>query len=123
MTIGERILMLRKQNHMTLEDVANYIDVKRATVSRYETGQITNIPSDKIELLSKLFNVSPAFLMGWKEGSDEPPDIPQTPEARILSKGIDKMPREQREKAIAVMKAVFSQYADYFKGDGSNDTT
>lgn len=52
MTIGEKLKSLRKQNRMTLEDVANYINVGRATVLKYENGMITNIPSDKIEHLA-----------------------------------------------------------------------
>jgi hypothetical protein len=33
------------------------------------------------------------------------------------------MPKEQREQALNVMKAVFAKYADYFeKGNEENDT-
>lgn len=59
--------------------------------------------------------------MGW---SSEPPDITAAPlatastnEARIISAGIDKMPPERREQALAIMKAAFVEYADYFKED------
>lgn len=47
--------------------------------------------------------------------------VPRTPEARILAAGIDRLPEEDREKALAVMQAVFAQYADYFKGSDEND--
>lgn len=67
MTLGERIKYLRKKRHMTLEDVGKTINVERATVSRYESGTITNIPSDKIELMARAFSVSPAYLMGWED--------------------------------------------------------
>lgn len=44
----------------------------------------------------------------------------KTPEARILAQGIDKLPKEQREQAVNVFRAMFSpQYSNLFtKGDG-----
>lgn len=55
---------------------------------------------------------------------EKPPDAPVTHEARILAKGIDKLPKEQREQALAVVRAMFSMHEDYFKdeGDQSDDT-
>ena len=41
MTIGEKLKSLRKQNKMTLEDVAIYLNIGRATVLKYENGMIT----------------------------------------------------------------------------------
>lgn len=65
--IGARIRLKRKENGYTLEEVAAKLGVSKQTVQRYETGVISNIPSDKIELLSELFNISPAYIMGWDE--------------------------------------------------------
>lgn len=52
--------------------------------------------------------------------SDE--NNPKTIEAKIISGGIDKMPPDQREQALNVMRAMFAQY-DYFeKGNADNET-
>ena len=48
-------------------------------------------------------------------------DAPKTPEARILARGMDKLPKEQREQALNVMRAMFVQYADYFEEGEKND--
>ena len=40
---------------------------------------------------------------------------PRTPEARILAKGVDNLPPEQREQALSVFRAVFQNHADYFE--------
>ena len=71
MTIGQRIRFLREQYKMTLEEVASYLGIGRSTVFRYETGEVTNIPSDKIEAIARLFSVSPAYLMGWTEDNSK----------------------------------------------------
>lgn len=69
MTIGERLKYLREQNKMTLEEVANQLGIGRSTVFRYENGTVTNIPSDKISTLARIYNVTPSYIMGW---TDEP---------------------------------------------------
>lgn len=67
MNVGERIHMLRKENNMTLEDVATQIGVGRPTILKYESGAIANIPTERIHQLANLFKVSRPFLMGWTD--------------------------------------------------------
>lgn len=119
--IGERIKQARLALGYSAEQVAAFLDVSPATVYRYENGDISKLPSKFIKPLAEYLCVSPSWLMGW---SSEPPDITAAPlatastnEARIISAGIDKMPPERREQALAIMKAAFVEYADYFKED------
>ena len=72
MSIGSNIKRKRLELDMTLEELAIKIGTSRQTLSRYETGVITNIPSDKIEKLAIALKTTPAFLMGW-EGNDNKP--------------------------------------------------
>lgn len=65
MGIGAKIKKYRTEQGLTLEEVAKSIGVSRQTMSRYETGVITNIPSDKIEAIAHKLGVSPSILMGW----------------------------------------------------------
>lgn len=67
MTKGERIKKLRKEKKLTLDDLAEKLNTTRQTIFKYESDIITNIPSDKIEMMAKIFNVSPAYIMGWEE--------------------------------------------------------
>ena len=69
MTLPERLKLLRQKSGMTLLDVANAIGVKEATAQRYESGEIKNLKHDTILELSKLFNCSPSYIMGWEEDS------------------------------------------------------
>lgn len=65
--LGKRIRKLRAEKGLTLEEVSKALGVSRQTIYKYESGVITNIPSDKIEIMAKLFGVSPAQIMGWEE--------------------------------------------------------
>ena len=66
-TIGDRVKYKRIKLNMTQEDVANIVKVSKQTIQKYENNIITNIPSDRIELLAKALNCSPGYLMGWEE--------------------------------------------------------
>ena len=67
MSIGGNIKKRRNKLGLTLEEVAKIIGVSRQTLSRYETGVIGNIPSDKIEALAQALKTTPAYIMGWED--------------------------------------------------------
>ena len=57
MTIGDRLLELRKAKNLSQEDVANELDVSRQTVSKWETNQSTP-DFDKIVPICKYFGIT-----------------------------------------------------------------
>lgn len=63
---GLRIMQARKNAGLTLEELGSVVGVSRATIKRYETGEISNIPSDKIEKIAKATNVTESYIMGWE---------------------------------------------------------
>lgn len=76
MGLRENIRNKRKASGMTLEDLAKQVGTSRQTIQRYESGVISNIPSDKIEKMANAFGCSPADLMGWEEEKEENNIIP-----------------------------------------------
>lgn len=66
MTIGERIKLTRERKPMSQVDLAVMCGISKQTLYKYENNIITNIPSDKIELIAKALETTPAFLMGWE---------------------------------------------------------
>lgn len=65
MNKGDRIRQARENCGLTQEELAKKLNTTKQTIHKYETGLISNIPSDKIELLAKIFCISPSYLMGW----------------------------------------------------------
>lgn len=62
MSLGERLIKLRKKEGLSQEDVAQKINVSRQTVSKWETDQ--TLPElTKAKLLSQLYNVSYDYLI------------------------------------------------------------
>lgn len=121
--IGERIKQARLALGYSAEQVAAFLNVSPATVYRYENGDISKLPSNFIKPLAEFLCVTPGFLMGWSDESEPDHQDIHTPEARILAKGIDKLPPEQRAQALAVVKAMFAKYADYFDKETEEDDT
>lgn len=74
---GERIKSLRESKNITQTELAEMIGTTKQNVYKYENGIITNIPSDKIELMAERFDVSPAYIMGWS--TDIPSNEKSTP--------------------------------------------
>lgn len=67
MTVGERIKQRRKELGLSVDDIAKKLGKNRATIYRYESNEIENMPTDVIEPLARVLNVSPAYLMGWED--------------------------------------------------------
>lgn len=67
MDAGKRIKELRIKCGLSQTELANKIDITKQLLYKYENGIITNIPSDKIELLAKELHSSPAYIMGWEK--------------------------------------------------------
>lgn len=78
MTKGERIQEQRKKMGIAQSELAAKIDVSKQNMYKYENDIVTNIPSDKIELIANVLNVSPAYIMGWTDNpqkENKPDDI------------------------------------------------
>lgn len=74
-TVQERIRELRQKKGYTLHEVAEYIGTTEPTIYRYETGNgIKNVPPQVVEKLAVLYNVTPAYLMGWQSGDEKRED-------------------------------------------------
>jgi repressor LexA len=60
--MDDRLSKRRKELGLTLEDVGNIVGVGKSTVKKWESGYIENMKRDKIALLAKALQVSPAFI-------------------------------------------------------------
>ena len=65
MSVGKRIKERRNELQMSVDDLATKLKKNRATIYRYEKGEIENLPIDIIESLAKALDTTPQYLMGW----------------------------------------------------------
>lgn len=67
MSVGKRIRARRKQLGFSADKLGEIIGKNRATVYRYESDEIENMPYDVVLPISKALDISPSYLMGWEE--------------------------------------------------------
>lgn len=66
MILNRRLRQARKDKKLTQTQVATLIFMDRRTVYLYETNR--RVPRlDMIEKLAKIYDVNPAWLVGWSE--------------------------------------------------------
>lgn len=71
MTIGNKIKSKRKELNLSVDELAEKLNKNRATIYRYESDEIENLPITILEPLAEILNTTPAYLMGWDEDSDD----------------------------------------------------
>lgn len=64
MTVGNRIKKRRKDLQMSVDELATKLNKNRATIYRYEKGEIENLPLDVLEPLAEALDTTPQYLMG-----------------------------------------------------------
>lgn len=107
-----RLREIRESKGISQRQAALGLNLSPTVYNRYENG--IREPSNIILLaMADYFGVTVDELLGREP--DDPNNHPRTIEAKILSAGIDKMPKEDRDKALNMMRLMFAEYADYFE--------
>lgn len=106
MTIGERLLKLRKEKNISQEELANVLDVSRQTVSKWETDQTTP-DFDKIIPLCEYFGITSDELLTGNQ------NIKEAKQDNVKS-------NFARNIAIAVMLYIFALISIIAIGGGLN---
>ena len=70
MNIGEKLYELRKEKHLSQEEVAEKLDVTRQTISKWETNQSTP-DFDKIKPLCELYDITADELLTGEKKQTE----------------------------------------------------
>ena len=70
MNTAKRIKDRRKELNMSVEELANRIGKSRATVYRYENGEIEDLPVTVLKPLARALHTTPEYLMGWTDSKE-----------------------------------------------------
>ena len=102
MTLGQRIKAAREKKGMTLEEVAKLCHTTKQTIFKYENEIVTNIPYDKIMLLSAALSVSPSYLFGWEEKTPEEPKL--TEGEKALLDLFNQVPEDKKQIVLEMIR-------------------
>ena len=70
--IGKRIRDTRREQGLTLQDIATELGFARSTIQRYEAGYVGKIKLPVIEAIAKFLKVNPAWLIFKSEYKEAP---------------------------------------------------
>lgn len=108
MTIGEKIRIAREKANLTQEELGKKCGTTKQTIYKYESGIVTNIPIDRIEMIASVVGVSSSSLLGWEE-KEQPPVIEGlslegvSPEDVKTIKAYLDMPEDQRRALAKIL--------------------
>ena len=106
MISGNEFKELRRNKGLTLKDVAKVLNTSEQAVNKYELEIVRNIPLERIEAMAKLYEVSPAYIMGWDEdpSSSVANQVPDTDPAedRLLKafRGLNSIGKNEAVKRV-----------------------
>ena len=105
-TVGENILLMRKQLGLTQEELAKRMGYKsKSTINKIELG-INDIPQSKIVQFAEVLGTTPAHLMGWKEDVKNPPEKIELSEGeKMLLNLFRQVPEEQQQLVLGMIRA------------------
>lgn len=79
--IGNRIKKTRLEKGLTLQELGEKVGLTHASLSKYESGNIENIPINRIMDIAEALEVAPSMLMGWNEE--------ESPQKRVVNELIE----------------------------------
>jgi len=103
---GAKIKEIRELRNLTQDQLAELASLNRVTIAKYESGKVEP-GAQALSRIADALDVSVDTLLG-RSSQPERISEPRTHESRIISECVDKMSPEDRERALKVLRAVFT---------------
>lgn len=65
--LASRMKELRKNQGLTQEALAEKLGLQKSAIAKYENGRVSNIKRSTLETMSKIFGVTPSYILGYEE--------------------------------------------------------
>lgn len=117
-----RLKEIREAKGLSQRQAALGLNLSPTVYNRYENG-IREPSNALLPVIADYFGVTVDELLGRDRGDEKEKTSPQTLEARIVSFGMDQLPKEEREKILALLQVMYNNNPDIFKRSVSNDDT
>lgn len=109
MNLGERIKIARENAGLTQEELGKKCGTTKQTIYKYETGAVTNIPIDKLEVIAGAVNVPAARLLGWEmeQPTVENDGLPKAKKA--MYEFLDTLSEDQISRLLQIGQTAFEK--------------
>ena len=108
-TVGNNILLLRRQLGWSQEELAKKMGYKtKSSINKIELG-INDIPQSKIVKFAEVLGTTPAYLMGWSDNEGQetisPDKVELTEGEKMLLDLFRRVPEEQQQLVLQMIRA------------------
>lgn len=117
----------RARTGKTFEQIGKEIGVAKATVQRWESGEIKDMRRDKLVALARALETTPAYLMGWEDspttdytsipGIEPMPNMRKIPLVGTIACGEPILAVENIEGEVEIPCNIHADFALRCKGD------
>ena len=108
--MAERIKEKRIELGLTQEELGEKLGLQKSAIAKYENGRVENIKRSVIAEMARLFNCSPAYLMGWDEPASQKDDIEITEDIRRIARAHKQMSDKDRQRLMTIVTTSFDEY-------------
>ena len=127
--IAAKLLKAFEDSPYSYGELSKLTGIPKSALQRYITGDTGKIPMDRLRIICEKLGLDAAELLGWDDGQPQNkpgPETnnglaPKTLEARIVSFGMDSLPKEEREKILSILQTMYNNNPDLFKEESTND--
>ncbi len=102
MCVHERIKYRRTKLNMSVDELAQKLNKNRATIYRYERGDIENLPLDILEPLANALETTPQYLMGW--------ETPEVKEVKIVNENVEFIYRGSKKSVMDQVERWYEEF-------------
>ena len=103
LTRSERIKLLIENSGKSYQELERITGIKKSSLQRYASGVTAKIPLDVIEKLSKAFNVSQEYLMGWNDDKKVSPTEAELSEGEKMILDLFRRVPEEKQRMVLEM--------------------
>ena len=118
--VGDQIRKYREKLGLNQDELAELSSIHRVTLARYEAGRVEP-GAQALARIADALGVSTDVLLGRINESDAEKAAPRTPEARIVSTGMDRLPQDARETILTVLRAMYQKDHPELFDQGGDD--
>ena len=111
MNLNELMKQRRKEADLTMKQVADYVGVSEGTISRWESGEISNMKRNHILGLSKVLSIPVEILLGRQNPNEGVVTAKRIP---VLGRVAAGYPTEAIENIVDYVEIPESWNGDYF---------
>lgn len=112
---GEKIRELRKERGLNQDQLAELASLNRVTIAKYESGRVEP-GAQALSRIADALEVSTDVLLGRAdEPEPERHEEQKTPQIRIVSGWMEKMPKEDQDRVVQMMQLMFVNHPELLR--------